>query len=1384
MSHSPRCWNVRVTWLALLTLGLASFPAIALADPYVVPAGTYATGTVISRSEEIQTGQPTMTVTSTSLVELASDTRVRLLSGFRAQTGSRFRARAVAVMTLPYNVGFETGEGFAAGTIQGQKSWSVTQGAAYVAEGDHNAGTNAAVLAPSSPPAQLEQRFAALSGKTVLFADFYTKPVADPVVESAATFIAESSRLAFAVVGGQAQLQAYNGNGTGGGQWVSTGFSAPLGAGNRTTNWIHLTMRIDFQAKKWDVYADGKLVAIDLGFIDSARTYLSTFSIRGGTNAVTALDTLQVTGDHPLFADTNSNGLDDAWETAKGLTLAAGNRNADPDADGLSNVREFMVGSSPLVADTDGDGAKDAQDAYPLDSTRMFAPASRGAIATGYSYAVVLKADGTVWGWGENTSGELADGTFTNRSLPLAIPGLSGIVAVASGTYHLVALKNNGTVWAWGSNYYGQIGNGTNSTSSTVYQVSGLSGMVAVAGGSGHTVAVKNNGTVWTWGANTTGALGDGTLTSRLTPVQVSGLTGVVAVAAGNGHTVAVKSDGTVWSWGNNATGQMGDGVGVSYRTAPVQASGLTGVVAVAAGDGRTFALKADGTVWAWGANTYGELGDGTTTQRTTPVLLTGLTGVAKLSTSLNGSITLARKSNGTLWAWGSNYYGQLGDGTTITRTTPVQVVGLNDAVDVGVGAIFAGAVKSDGTVVTWGDGYSGQLGAGASIRTRAVQVSTLTTVASVAAEAERYTVALKTDGTVWSWGNNQNATLGDGTTTSRPSAGQVSGLTGVVKVAAGAWNAVALKSNGTVWTWGDNYYGQLGDGTTTTRSIPVQTTGLSGVVAVAANTGATFALKSNGTVWGLGFNSYAQLGDGTFTNRSVPVQAGVSGIVALAAGSNHMLALKNDGTVWTWGLDTSGQLGDGNTTGQRSTPVAVNGLTGVVAVGAGAVHSLALKSDGTVWAWGFNNVGQLGNNSTTTSATPVQVSGLTGIVGVAGGIYHSVALKNDGTVWSWGDNGWGELGDGTIVQRHTPVQALGVSGVVAVSAGGFHTVMLMSNGTLQGLGGNDNGELAFVPEKVSKTIVPIRLTPAFTDTDQDGMDDAWEIQYFGNLSHTGVVDTDGDGLTDFQEFIKGSDPTQQDADGDLLTDFVDPYPAESNNGVAPSVSILSGNNQSANESQFNAQPFEVAVWNSTATAPLQNTPVAFSVQSGGGQLAVSGSSTLFTTLTLSTDVDGSARVLYKQPAGAGITSLIRAESGGAQVTFTTLSTSATPPPSAPASLQPGAATQSSIGFSWGSSIAASGGLPVAGYNVYRNGVKLNSVPLLGTSYVDPTVAAGATYLYTVRAVDTAGNLSAAISLNLSSVAVKLRVPVSNAVQYYDLNTGTWVITPTTPPSP
>lgn len=398
--------------------------------------------------------------------------------------------------------------------------------------------------------------------------------------------------------------------------------------------------------------------------------------------------------------------------------------------------------------------------------------------------------------------------------------------------------------------------------------------------GSHHTITLLDDGTVWAWGYNNKGQLGDGTTADRTTPVKLQLLSSVKSISCGANHTLAVKNDGTVWAWGNNGYGQLGNGETID-RSAPVQVSNLTGVKQVfSTNNCYSVALKEDGTVWAWGNNEYGQLGDGTKTNKSTPVQVIGLSSIKSIVCST--SFCLALKTDGTVWAWGANGYGQLGDGTTIARTTPVQVSGLTSVKELSASLYSCFALKQDGSVWSWGYNGNYELGDGfAANRCAPIKVTGLNSIKSILC-GQHHALALKQDGTVWAWGYNKNGQLGDGTTTSNGVPKQVSDLSNVKSIYGGTYNTssasgldynVALEQDGKVWTWGYNGYGQLGNGTTTNSNKPVQVFEATSVQDIYCQNLSVIAVKEDGTLWAWGYNAQGELGDGTIKNSTKPVK-------------------------------------------------------------------------------------------------------------------------------------------------------------------------------------------------------------------------------------------------------------------------------------------------------------------------------------------------------------------------------------------------------------------------------------------------------------------------------------------------------------------------------
>jgi len=314
------------------------------------------------------------------------------------------------------------------------------------------------------------------------------------------------------------------------------------------------------------------------------------------------------------------------------------------------------------------------------------------------------------------------------------------------------------------------------------------------------------------------------------------------------------------------------------------------------------------------------------------------------------------------------------------------------------------------------------------------------------------HTAALRDDGTVWVWGDNSKGQFGQNELPGSNTPIKVPEIKDVTAIAAGGEFVIALKADGTVWGWGGNYAGQLGNGSLAETSLPVQASGLSDIKAIAAGMYHSLALKSDGTVSAWGLNQYGQLGNGTETDSNLPVKvsqvSGFENIIAIAAGAEHSVALKNDGTVWMWGNNNRGQLGKEGIPLSKE-PIPVSGISDVRFIAAGAYHTLAVTNNETVSAWGWNEYKQLGNSTVTAdfSSRPETIPGLSDIKAVASGTYHSLVLGNDGVVRQWGGS------------DSKPAQVSGLADVTGIASGEAHFIALKNDGTIRVWGRNNQGQ-------------------------------------------------------------------------------------------------------------------------------------------------------------------------------------------------------------------------------------------------------------------------------------------------------------------------------------
>ncbi len=698
-----------------------------------------------------------------------------------------------------------------------------------------------------------------------------------------------------------------------------------------------------------------------------------------------------------------------------------------------------------------------------------------GQVSAGSGFSVAVDRDGSVWAWGANWAGQLGDGTTEDRSLPVQVTEAANITMVSAGCDHVLARRADGTVLAWGSNEGGQLGDGTTEGHPVPAPVPGLNGVVGIAAGCGSSFAVKADGTVQAWGANYNGELGLGDTENRLTPSLVSGLPAITTVSTLEDHSLALAVDGSVWAWGANWSGQLGDGT-TDPRTVPFQVGALgSGVVSVAAGEDHSLALKADGVVWAWGANESGQLGDGTWDDHYTPAPIPAFGGIRAVASGR--AHNLAIDSSGRLWAWGSNSYGELGDGGETPRSSPVQLAVPIDLVEASAFS-HSLALASDGSIFAWGSNWSGELGNGNS------------------GEGTAQPVPLGRPGEPWgtavpqvtppggAFVNELDATIGcDPLATARYTVDGSEPVESSPAVACGSTLHVAQSMTLRVRAWRPgydpsatatsvfsfsaappfatpptgSYRGRVLVGlasVTTTAEIRYTTDG-SAPTSESALCTAPLLLTESTSIKARAFHTgWAPSSTSGFTHTVASTTA------AAVAGLAFSLVADPTGEVWAWGANESGQLGSGSTDPSNE-PIPVPGLANVVALAAGDAHALAVTGEGSLLAWGGNASGQTGQGqSGDPLLEPAVVADVPEIVAAAAGRAHSLALGVDGHVYSWGSNEYGQLGDGTTEDRAAPAQVSGLANVVAIAAGQEHSLALDARGRVWAWGSNSDAQV------------------------------------------------------------------------------------------------------------------------------------------------------------------------------------------------------------------------------------------------------------------------------------------------------------------------------------
>ncbi|MDK2899024.1 MAG: hypothetical protein PWQ10_211 [Patescibacteria group bacterium] len=759
------------------------------------------------------------------------------------------------------------------------------------------------------------------------------------------------------------------------------------------------------------------------------------------------------------------------------------------------------------------------------------------SITSGYSHTCAIASNDQAYCWGRNNYGQFGNNSTADSSVPIAV-AVSGVLSgltvksIIAGTQSTCAIASNDQAYCWGYNTYGQLGDNstTNSSVPVAVTTSGvLSGLTikSIDTGDGHTCAIASNNQAYCWGIGNAGQLGINSLANSYVPVAVNdGVMNSIStstITAGTAYnTCAIASNNQAYCWGHNNYGQLGNNstidssIPVVVDTSGVL-SGLT-VKSISVGYGHACAIASNNQAYCWGRNTYGQLGNNSTTNSSVPIAVTTsgvLSGLTIKSISAGSNYTCAIASNDQAYCWGYNAQGQLGNNSTTNSSVPVAVTTTGVLSGLTIKSISTGgthtcAIASNDQAYCWGSNNYGQLGNDTTIDSSIPVVVTTTgvlnglTIKSISAGSS-YTCAIASNDQAYCWGYNTQGQLGNNSTTNSSvpvavtTTGVLNGLT-IKSISVDSSYTCAIASNNQTYCWGYNGFGQLGDSSTTNSSVPVPVI-TSGVLndltikSISVGGSYTCAIASNNQTYCWGYNAYGQLGNSSTTNSSVPVAVTTAGILEdssfnpISAGERHTCTIASSNQAYCWGYNAQGQLGNNSTT-NSSVPVAVttsgvfSNLT-IKSISVGSNYTCTIASNDQAYCWGYNYYGQLGNNSTTNSTVPVAVttSGvLSGLMirSIEGGKNHVCVIASNNQAYCWGYNIYGQLGNNSTTDSSVPI-AVNTSGVLneltikSISSSVDHTCVIASNNQAYCWGYNAQGQLG--NNSTTNSTVPVAVT-------------------------------------------------------------------------------------------------------------------------------------------------------------------------------------------------------------------------------------------------------------------------------------------------------------------
>ncbi|WP_455202508.1 RCC1 domain-containing protein, partial [Kaarinaea lacus] len=654
----------------------------------------------------------------------------------------------------------------------------------------------------------------------------------------------------------------------------------------------------------------------------------------------------------------------------------------------------------------------------------------------------------------------------------------------ALGQRHTCAINSNQQIYCTGANEFGQLGNNQSGVDvgKTVFSSitnPGQQQWQMVVAGEHYNCAIDGDQQLYCWGDNRDRNLATGSIEDVVvTPTRVSSNLGWLWVTARNTHLCGIKTDHSLWCWGNNDKGQLGtDTSAVNTQEQPVKVGNWNDWLSVSVGESHTCGIRQGHSLWCWGANDLGQIGDPSISMSSAiPIQLHP--NDQWMMVSSGQFFSCAIKVDGTAWCWGNNIDGQLGNLTIDPSPTPIPVATSQRWQWISAGAAFICAIDTEQGLWCWGDNWGGQIGKENFYdAVQPTQVGTSREYA-VVATGDYHSCALKQDQSMWCWGHNLYGQLGNGSnlnatheffTIPQQSGSMVSDW---ISIDVGYDHVCGIRNSGTLWCWGSNYSAQLATGDWMEASQPRLVENYFNWVQISISSDNGCAIDSVGDLYCWGLSSTGAVGQGSFYDGSTVYPTYIQSDITwlnVSNGVTHTCGLKADNTAWCWGSNNYGQLGDGfisdlNGSQDRASPYPVNTTMLWKSLTSGGWHNCGIAMDDRIYCWGWNAAGQLGVGDETERLVPTLISDNSTWKKVRANWSHTCAIKSDDSLWCWGYNTSGQLGNGEFgdtAQQNTPVPIASGTSFKDVSLGAWHTCAITINNEKLCWGYNSDGQLA-----------------------------------------------------------------------------------------------------------------------------------------------------------------------------------------------------------------------------------------------------------------------------------------------------------------------------------